>query len=64
MPNLESASLQCPYCWESIEVEVDCSVEQQEYIEDCSVCCRPIVITVVASDDGELVSVNARSEDD
>ncbi|MFK7733486.1 MAG: CPXCG motif-containing cysteine-rich protein [Pseudomonadales bacterium] len=37
---------QCPYCGETITVLVDDSVEQQEYIEDCQVCCRPIELTV------------------
>nr|WP_317622382.1 CPXCG motif-containing cysteine-rich protein [Pseudohongiella sp.] len=59
----ELATLQCPYCWESIEVVVDCSVTEQEYTEDCSVCCRPIIISVYA-DGGELQTVEARSEDD
>lgn len=57
------ASLQCPYCWEHIEIVVDCSVEEQEYTEDCSVCCRPIIISVTA-EGGELQAVEARSEDD
>jgi hypothetical protein len=36
-------TLSCPYCGEAIEVYVDPGGgEQQEYIEDCSVCCRPI----------------------
>lgn len=63
MQNLETAFIQCPYCWEQIEVVVDCSIEQQEYIEDCSVCCRPIVISVVISQ-GEIASIEARSEDE
>ncbi|MDX1587654.1 MAG: CPXCG motif-containing cysteine-rich protein [Oleiphilaceae bacterium] len=42
MTLLDPVNIQCPYCWESIEVLVDPSVEQQAYIEDCSVCCRPI----------------------
>lgn len=63
MENLQTANLQCPYCWELIEVVVDCSVSHQEYIEDCSVCCRPIVISVVASD-GEVLSIEGRSEDE
>lgn len=36
----------CPYCWESVSVLVDPSVEEQTYIEDCEVCCRPIRIRV------------------
>lgn len=63
MENLQTATLQCPHCWEQIEVVVDCSADHQEYVEDCSVCCRPIVISVVAAD-GELVSIDGRSEDD
>lgn len=37
-------SVICPYCWQSIDVAIDASVETQEYVEDCAVCCRPIVI--------------------
>jgi hypothetical protein len=38
----------CPYCWESITVLVDTSVAEQEYVEDCEVCCNPIAIHVRA----------------
>ena len=59
----EVAKVQCPYCWETIEVVVDCSVDEQEYTEDCSVCCRPMIISVYI-DDGQLQGIDARSEDD
>jgi hypothetical protein len=37
----------CPYCGESVDVIVDSSGgEQQEYIEDCPVCCRPWQVVV------------------
>ncbi len=36
----------CPYCGEAIEVMVDTSIPQQEYIEDCQVCCRPITLRI------------------
>ena len=49
---LEELDIQCPYCWETINVLIDCSVETQEYIEDCQVCCRPIVFDVLVDDDG------------
>jgi len=39
---LKQESIQCPYCGENISILVDCSVEEQSYIEDCEVCCRPI----------------------
>ena len=63
MQGLQVALIQCAYCGEQIEVVVDCSVEHQEYVEDCSVCCRPIILSVVASD-GEVVSIEARTEDE
>ena len=63
MSQLQTVSIQCPYCWEQIELLVDCSVEHQEYVEDCSVCCRPIVITVDASE-GEVLRIEGKSEDE
>ena len=39
---LDSAWINCPYCGESLEVAVDYSAGEQDYIEDCQVCCRPI----------------------
>lgn len=58
----ELKSIDCPYCGERIEIIVDLSVEQQEYVEDCFVCCRPIVMSVATTDKGAAVTV--RSEDD
>lgn len=38
---------QCPYCGEPLELYVDEGGGiTQHYIEDCSVCCRPIQIQV------------------
>jgi len=53
----------CPYCGETISVLVDLSEAGQEYIEDCQVCCRPIVFTVVEDYEGGA-QVTVRSEDD
>jgi hypothetical protein len=63
MHGLQTESIQCPYCWEQIELVVDCSVGDQEYIEDCSVCCRPIMVSVTSSE-GEVLSIEAHTEDD
>lgn len=45
-------SITCPYCWETIAIAVDTSVPEQEYVEDCSVCCRPILIRYTAAEGG------------
>jgi transcription elongation factor Elf1 len=34
----------CPYCNAQISMLLDLSVKEQEYIEDCEVCCNPINI--------------------
>jgi hypothetical protein len=63
MSDLQTADIGCPYCGEGIELLIDASVDHQIYIEDCSVCCRPIVVTVIISHDGTC-EVRVRSEDE
>ncbi|GGG32285.1 CPXCG motif-containing cysteine-rich protein [Bizionia arctica] len=43
---MEEHFFQCPYCWETISMLLDSSQPEQEYIEDCEVCCNPIQISV------------------
>lgn len=63
MSMLDETDVSCPYCGESISVLIDCSVESQEYIEDCQVCCRPIVFQVAVDGDGDP-RVRVKREDD
>jgi hypothetical protein len=45
----------CDACGEEIVVPLDPSAgEEQEYVEDCPVCCRPNVIHVMIEPDGEV----------
>lgn len=53
MQQLLNQHIQCPYCGEVIEVLIDCSVPEQEYIEDCQVCCRPISFNVTTDHEGD-----------
>ena len=53
----------CPYCGETITIVVDESVPEQTYIEDCEVCCRPIVMHATVDSDGDvMVDVRTDSE--
>jgi uncharacterized Zn finger protein len=54
MNELKEESVRCPYCGENIMVLVDRSVPQQNYIEDCQVCCRPINFNVTILADGSV----------
>lgn len=45
--------LTCPYCGSAISVVVESLYGDQQYVEDCEVCCRPIRLTVSAPPEGE-----------
>ena len=49
---VETVELQCPFCGEMISVLVDCSLGEQSYVEDCSVCCQPMLLTIRMDEDG------------
>ena len=49
----------CPYCWESITMLLDLSVEDQSYVEDCEVCCNPISLRFRTAQ-GEVVEFDAQ----
>ncbi len=63
MNEVESSAIQCPYCWQIFDITVDCSVEEQSYIEDCQVCCKPIDLTVKLNN-GRQVEVITHHESD
>jgi hypothetical protein len=45
----------CAFCGEENEVLVDPSGgDRQTFTEDCTVCCRPNLITLAVDDDGEM----------
>lgn len=47
------AVVECPYCGESIEITLDPgSGSEQEYVEDCEVCCQPWQVSVHYDDTG------------
>ena len=60
---IETVNIDCPFCGETFETTVDCSAGDQEYIEDCQVCCQPIVLSVVTNGQ-ELVRVDARRDNE
>ena len=63
MPGLAEKTLSCPYCGEVISILVDDSLAQQSYVEDCQVCCRPIVLDVTIDGEGDA-HVAARPENE
>jgi Cysteine-rich CPXCG len=60
---LATRIIECPYCGESIDLLVDMSIDHQRYVEDCSVCCRPIEIDV-AVDEAAGIRVTCSTDSD
>ena len=60
--SLQSHNVQCPYCGEQIEVDIEVLEEAQSFIEDCSVCCRPIQLEVETNSEDEVEVIASRSE--
>ena len=44
----------CPYCWENQSRLFDPSIQNQNFIEDCEVCCNPIEVKYQS--DGETIT--------
>ena len=59
---MEEHFFQCPYCWEEISMLLEPSNQEQQYVEDCEVCCRPIQIQYFFEE--ELQSFSSQSLDD
>lgn len=47
----------CPHCGEVFPLQIDTSQREQSLIEDCTVCCRPITLTIQCRP-GEVESVS------
>ncbi|WP_010324509.1 CPXCG motif-containing cysteine-rich protein [Marinobacterium stanieri] len=52
MNPLEVVELMCPWCSEPISLTVDVTEPEQDYSEDCGVCCSPIAVHVDVGDEG------------
>jgi PHP family Zn ribbon phosphoesterase len=63
MNDVKEVRVRCPYCGETITIEVDRSVEHQAYVEDCHVCCRPIEMSVSVDVHGNPRVTTAREDD-
>jgi len=57
-------TVDCPYCGESFAADIDTSAGNQDYIEDCPVCCRPIEFHQEIGMNDELTTLSIRRDDD
>src|SRR5713226_4784561 len=57
---LQDQDATCPHCWETITLTLDLSVPEQSYVEDCPVCCKPMLVSYTAAD-GEVAQFSVES---
>ncbi|OIO08364.1 MAG: hypothetical protein AUJ52_08380 [Elusimicrobia bacterium CG1_02_63_36] len=57
---LQWTEVECPHCGEAFEVCVDPEQDGQDMVQDCTVCCRSIQMSVEM--DGDDVVVTAFHE--
>jgi hypothetical protein len=49
----QDAVVTCPHCGEQVGIGLDPGGgPEQQYVEDCEVCCRPWLVTVRYGEDG------------
>ena len=59
----EQGAYICPTCGERIVIPLDSSAgAEQEYVEDCPVCCNPNIVHVETDPDWERPRVWAEAE--
>jgi hypothetical protein len=55
-PGIAEKDIRCPHCGEPLTILLDLSAGTQSYVEDCQVCCRPMLVNydVTAGELGEV----------
>ncbi len=63
MPLELDAAYSCPSCFETNYVAVDPSAgPKQKFVEDCPVCCRPLLFVTTIDRDGDPLVVSVENE--
>lgn len=56
--NQDEHQITCPFCWQVLNILVDpyqeTQTDQLDYIEDCQVCCNPILIRIMRNAEGGM----------
>ena len=63
MDAIVETTAQCPWCFETIDLTLDATAGEQTYVEDCSVCCRPIVVHVAWSGDEPVLTLRREGDE-
>jgi phage FluMu protein Com len=64
VPVSEYTEIQCPHCGELQDINIELLQEQQSYIEDCQICCKPMVLNIQIDYDTQQVQIYAQRENE
>ncbi len=59
----DQTTICCPYCGEATDVHVDIDGDADELVEDCTVCCRPLLLHVEYDEEGNPIVSAARESE-
>ncbi|MGB8265442.1 MAG: CPXCG motif-containing cysteine-rich protein [Candidatus Velthaea sp.] len=63
MPIVPDVAYTCPSCFEENAVGIDpTGGRRQRFVEDCPVCCRPLLFVAEIDRDGDPVIVSVERE--
>jgi len=63
MPLETDALYECPVCGETNAIGIDVTGgSRQRLLEDCPVCCRPLVFAIVVDRDGDGIVESVEAE--
>jgi cysteine-rich CPXCG protein len=63
LPPEQWVAVLCPYCGERLQMAVDITAGERDYIEDCEVCCRPIECGIELEANGALRALKVQRMD-
>ena len=61
---LLSRSISCPHCGHHQHLTIDASCGDQEYYDDCRICCNPIHIKMHLDDSRRTIQLFIDSDDE
>ncbi len=61
---IEHKQISCPYCGSLFDTQIDCSAGDQNYTEDCHVCCQPIMFYIEIGPRFQLINLTVQREND
>ena len=61
---IQAFDQECPWCGTGFTVEIDNTTVDPEIVEDCRICCAPILIRVERDYSGDITQVIANKENE